>query len=66
MIITGDITQTDLDSTQKSGLVDAIRTLRDIKGIGVVELTGSDIVRHPLVQSIVQAYHQHNDKENPA
>ena len=56
MIITGDITQTDLDSKQSSGLVEAIRTLRHIEGIGVVELSQTDIVRHRLVQNIVQAY----------
>lgn len=57
MIITGDITQIDLPHGQKSGLVEAIERLRRIKGIGVVELTQSDIVRHRLVQSIVRAYH---------
>jgi phosphate starvation-inducible protein PhoH and related proteins len=56
MIITGDITQIDLPCGQKSGLVEAIERLRRIKGIGVVELTQVDIVRHRLVQSIVQAY----------
>ena len=56
MIITGDITQIDLPHGQKSGLVEAIERLRRIKGIGVVELTQIDIVRHRLVQSIVQAY----------
>ena len=56
MIITGDITQIDLPHGQKSGLVEAIERLRRIKGIGVVELTQVDIVRHRLVQSIVQAY----------
>ena len=56
MIITGDITQTDLGVGQKSGMVEAIEMLRQIKGIGVVELTQGDIVRHHLVQDIVQAY----------
>ena len=56
MIITGDITQIDLGSGQKSGMVEAIEILRRIKGIGVVELTRSDIVRHRLVQNIVRAY----------
>jgi phosphate starvation-inducible PhoH-like protein len=56
MIITGDITQIDLPHGQKSGLVEAIERLRRIKGIGVVELTQVDIVRHRLVQSIVRAY----------
>ena len=56
MIITGDITQIDLEPGQKSGMVEAIETLRRIKGIGYVELTQKDIVRHRLVQNIVQAY----------
>lgn len=56
MIITGDITQIDLNTGQKSGMVEAIELLRRIKGIGVVELTQSDIVRHRLVQNIVRAY----------
>jgi len=56
MIVTGDITQIDLDSGQKSGMVEAIATLRRIKGIGFAELTQRDIVRHRLVQNIVQAY----------
>lgn len=56
MIITGDITQVDLEAGQVSGLVDAIRTLGGISGIGVVELERADIVRHKLVHKIVQAY----------
>jgi phosphate starvation-inducible PhoH-like protein len=56
MIVTGDITQIDLDAGQKSGMVEAIATLRRIKGIGFTELTQRDIVRHRLVQNIVQAY----------
>ena len=56
MIINGDITQIDLEGDRKSGMVEAIETLRRIKGIGYVELTQRDIVRHRLVQNIVQAY----------
>jgi phosphate starvation-inducible PhoH-like protein len=56
MIITGDITQIDLEPGQKSGMIEAIETLRRIKGIGYVELNQKDIVRHRLVQNIVQAY----------
>ena len=58
MIITGDITQIDLEPGQKSGMIEAIETLRRIKGIGYVGLSKSDIVRHRLVQNIVQAYHK--------
>jgi phosphate starvation-inducible PhoH-like protein len=56
MIITGDITQIDLETGQKSGMIEAIETLRRIKGIGYTELNQTDIVRHRLVQNIVQAY----------
>jgi len=56
MIVTGDITQIDLNTGQKSGMVEAIATLRRIKGIGFTELTQRDIVRHRLVQNIVRAY----------
>ena len=56
MIITGDITQIDLPASQKSGMVEAIELLRRIKGIAYVQLTKRDIVRHRLVQNIVQAY----------
>ncbi|MBN1391808.1 MAG: PhoH family protein [Sedimentisphaerales bacterium] len=56
MIVTGDITQVDLVTGQKSGMVEAIETLRRIKGIGFAELTQKDIVRHRLVQNIVRAY----------
>lgn len=56
MIITGDITQIDLNIGQESGMIEAFETLRRIKGIGFAELTQGDIVRHRLVQNIVQAY----------
>ena len=56
VIVTGDITQTDLPPGKKSGLAEAVQILRGIPGIGVVELTGKDIVRHELVQQIVEAY----------
>ena len=56
MIITGDVTQIDLPRTVQSGLVQALRILRDIPGIGKTEFGKKDIVRHPLVQRIVEAY----------
>ena len=56
MIVTGDTTQIDLPPNQESGLVDALKKLRGIKGIATVELERSDIVRHRLVQNIVNAY----------
>ena len=56
MIVTGDVSQVDLPEDTPSGLADAMRKLRGIKGIGMVELERSDIVRHRLVQNIVNAY----------
>ena len=56
MIVVGDVTQVDLPSQEKSGLVDASTRFRNIQGIGFVELTVTDVVRHPLVGKIVEAY----------
>ncbi len=56
VVVTGDITQTDLPAGKKSGLAEAVQILRSIPGIGIVEMTGRDIVRHELVQQIVEAY----------
>jgi phosphate starvation-inducible PhoH-like protein len=56
VVVTGDITQTDLPQGKVSGLAEAVRLLRDIPEIGIVELSGKDIVRHELVQQIVEAY----------
>ena len=56
MIITGDMTQIDLPKTQKSGLVEALEILKNVEGIGIVELNRKDIVRHKLVTRIVNAY----------
>jgi phosphate starvation-inducible PhoH-like protein len=56
IVISGDVTQIDLPRPSASGLVDALSRLRDIPGIGVVQLNKSDIVRHKLVQEIVRAY----------
>src|SRR5690606_31705389 len=56
MIITGDPTQIDLPSNQRSGLTEAIRILKEVKGIGFVELTEKDVVRHRLVKDIIDAY----------
>ncbi len=63
MIITGDVTQIDLPRSVSSGLVQALRVLKGVPGIGMVEFGKKDIVRHQLVQRIVEAY-QHWDDEN--
>ena len=62
MIITGDITQIDLPRTTISGLVQALHVLRDVQGIGHVEFGKKDIVRHHLVQRIVEAYEKHDEQ----
>lgn len=56
MIVTGDVSQIDLPSRQSSGLKEAIRILKDVKGIGFVELNEKDVVRHKLVREIIEAY----------
>ena len=60
MIVTGDMTQIDLPSSQKSGLRDALEVLHNIKGIAKIEFDKGDIVRHRLVQRIVEAYDKRN------
>lgn len=62
MIVTGDMTQIDLPYAQKSGLIDALQVLKSVKGIAKVEFDKNDIVRHKLVQRIVDAYEK-KDKE---
>ena len=56
IVVTGDVTQTDLPANVESGMMDAIHRLSSIDGVGIVELTGRDIVRHRLVREIVKAY----------
>jgi phosphate starvation-inducible PhoH-like protein len=56
MVVTGDLSQIDLPRGTRSGLQDALDTLRDVPEIGIVEFGEGDIVRHPLVARIVQAY----------
>ena len=58
MVITGDLTQIDLPPNTRSGLADALETLEGIQGIGVARFANSDVVRHPLVGRIVEAYDQ--------
>jgi phosphate starvation-inducible PhoH-like protein len=56
MAVTGDLTQVDLPAGQQSGLTDALATLEGVDGIGIVRMNDADVVRHPLVRRIVQAY----------
>lgn len=55
-VVTGDVTQVDLHKTQRSGLVDAMHVLKDVRGIAFTQFSSADVVRHPLVARIVDAY----------
>jgi phosphate starvation-inducible PhoH-like protein len=55
-VVTGDITQVDLHKTMRSGLVDAMHVLKDVRGIAFTQFSSADVVRHPLVARIVDAY----------
>ena len=59
MVVTGDVTQIDLPRTTTSGLIHALKVLKNVKGVGVVQFDKRDIVRHQLVQRIVEAYERH-------
>ena len=59
MVVTGDLTQIDLPSGQKSGLADAVEALDKVDGVGIIRLQGSDVVRHPVVARILAAYEKH-------
>lgn len=61
MVITGDITQIDLADTRRSGLVEAIRVLKNIEDIAICRFSEKDVVRHRLVQDIVKAYEKHTE-----
>lgn len=63
MIITGDLTQIDLPSSQRSGLAHALHILKNVDGISIIELTKKDIIRHKLVTRIVEAYEHDKEKE---
>ena len=66
MIITGDMTQIDLPSSQTSGLIQAMKILKGVKGISFIELNKKDIVRHKLVTRIVEAYEKYEEKKKEA
>ena len=63
-VVTGDVSQIDLPKTQLSGLIDAERVLRRVKGIAICRLTSADVVRHPLVARIVDAYDMRSGSRN--
>ena len=62
VVVTGDITQIDLPAEKKSGLINAIHVLKDVEGIEIVRLTARDVVRHEMVQRIVQAYEKASER----
>jgi phosphate starvation-inducible PhoH-like protein len=64
MIVTGDATQVDLPPKQQSGLREAIRILSEVKGIGFLELSEKDVIRHKLVRDIIDAYRRENHAAN--
>lgn len=66
MIVTGDVTQIDLPRSTSSGLIQALKVLKDVQGIGKIEFGKKDIVRHQLVQRIVEAYEKFDDEQKPA
>ncbi len=55
-VITGDATQIDLPKNHMSGLMRSVELLREVEGIGIIELTGSDVIRHPLVKRVISAF----------
>ena len=61
-VITGDVTQIDLGRGQKSGLIEAQKVLKDVRGIAMTQFLSQDVVRHPLVQKIVNAYEQYEQQ----
>ena len=65
MVVTGDITQVDLPSTVQSGLVEASEVLEGVEGVAVCRLTAADVVRHPLVQRVVEAYARRDERKTP-
>ena len=65
IVITGDVTQIDLPSDKTSGLKDAVRVLEGVKDIAVCRLTSADVVRHALVQEIINAYERADKKPQP-
>jgi phosphate starvation-inducible protein PhoH and related proteins len=65
-VVTGDPTQVDLQRHQKSGLIDAVNVLKNVRGIAMTHFTSADVVRHPLVQHIIDAYDAHATHTKPS
>ncbi|MCC5788815.1 MAG: PhoH family protein [Opitutales bacterium] len=65
VVVTGDVTQVDLPRSRQSGLIDALRVLENVPEIAFYYLRGEDVVRHPLVRKIIEAYQEEREKEHP-
>jgi len=65
MVVTGDVTQVDLPREQQSGLIVVSEIIGDVEGVQFVRLGGEDVVRHRLVQRIVEAYEEHAQRSAP-
>ena len=63
VVITGDITQIDLPADKTSGLKEAMEVLKDVEGVGICKLTQEDVVRHVMVQRIIEAYDRYEEKK---
>ncbi len=63
IVITGDVTQIDLPADKSSGLKEAMRVLKNVEGIGICQLTNADVVRHVMVQRIVEAYERYENRK---
>ena len=63
VVITGDITQIDLPADKTSGLKEAMKVLKDVEGVGICKLTQEDVVRHVMVQRIIEAYDRYEEKK---
>jgi phosphate starvation-inducible PhoH-like protein len=64
-VVTGDVTQVDLPAEKRSGLIEAVEVLRSVDAIGFMSFSDGDVVRHPLVQSIIRAYAEHSGSGKP-
>lgn len=65
VVVTGDVTQIDLPDDKRSGLVHAASVLKEVEGIGIIRLTHKDVVRHEMVQRIIQAYERAEKRKRP-
>ena len=63
VVITGDVTQIDLPGDKPSGLKEAMKVLRGVEGVGICQLTGADVVRHVIVQRIIEAYARFEERK---